>query len=370
MHLQELKLSNFKNYENQALVLSTKLNCFVGENGMGKTNLLDAIHYLCMCKSHFSLPDRQVVRHGEVFFRIEGVLQRLEKKERVVCKFAPKIKKVIERNKVPYKRLADHIGLFPMIMITPDDTLLITEGSENRRQFIDVLLVQLDSNYLNCLMAYNKILQQRNAFLKSFKHPLDVNFELLEIYNQQLLAPANYIHQERQEIITKLKPIFQTYYKIISGDKEQVDLTYISQLTEQTLEDLLVQSQEKDTWLQRTTKGVHKDDLKLLINDYPVKKFASQGQLKSYLLALKLAQYELLRQESNVAPLVLLDDIFDKLDKKRVQQLLELLLERDFGQIFITDTHENRIAQIVTGLGTDFKQFQVSNGVASEVVNL
>lgn len=370
MHLQELKLSNFKNYENQALQFSTKLNCFVGENGMGKTNLLDAIHYLCMCKSHFSLPDRQVVRHGEDFFRVEGVLERVEKKELVVCKYAPKIKKVIERNKVAYKRLADHIGLFPMIMITPDDTLLITEGSENRRQFIDVLLVQLDANYLHHLMTYNKILQQRNAFLKSFKHPLEVNFELLEIYSQQLLTPANYIHQERQQIITKLKPIFQTYYKIISGDKEQVDLTYLSQLSEQKLEDLLAQSQEKDTWLQRTTKGVHKDDLKLLINDYPVKKFASQGQLKSYLLALKLAQYELLRQESSVAPLVLLDDIFDKLDKKRVQQLLELLLERDFGQIFITDTHENRIAQIVTGLGTDFKQFYVSGGVASEAVNL
>ncbi|WP_052597078.1 DNA replication/repair protein RecF [Aureispira sp. CCB-QB1] len=370
MHLQELTLSNFKNYDNQVLQLSTKLNCFVGENGMGKTNLLDAIHYLCMCKSHFSLPDRQVVRHGEDFFRIEGYLERGEKREQVVCKYAPKIKKVMERNKVTYKRLADHIGLFPMIMITPDDTLLITEGSENRRQFVDVLLVQLDANYLNHLMVYNKVLQQRNAFLKSFKHPLDINFELLEIYNQQLLIPANYIYQERQKIIAKLKPIFQTYYKIISGDKEQVDLSYHSQLSEQKLERLFAESQEKDTWLQRTTKGIHKDDLKLLINDYPVKKFASQGQLKSYLLALKLAQYELLRQESDVAPLVLLDDIFDKLDKKRVQQLLELLLERDFGQIFITDTHENRIAKIVTGLGTDFKQFHVSNGMASEMVRL
>ncbi|BDS12036.1 DNA replication/repair protein RecF [Aureispira anguillae] len=367
MYLQGLKLTNFKNYECQTIDLSAKLNCFVGENGVGKTNLLDAIHYLCMCKSHFSLPDKQVIRHQEDFFRLEGVFQRNQKKESIVCKYAPKIRKVIERNKLAYKRFADHIGLLPMIMITPDDTLLITEGSENRRQFIDVLLVQLDAIYLEHLMTYNKILQQRNAFLKSFKHPLEVNYELLEIYSQQLLKPAQYIHEKRQQIIGQLKPIFQTYYKAISGDKEQVDLKYQSQLLECSFADLLQESQEKDTWLQRTTKGIHKDDLKLLINGYPVKKFASQGQLKSYLLALKLAQYELLRQESEVAPLVLLDDIFDKLDKKRVQQLLELLLERDFGQIFITDTHENRIVEIVSGLGTDYKQFQVNNGVATEM---
>lgn len=370
MHLERLQLTNFKNYESQQLSLSSKLNCFVGENGMGKTNLLDAIHYLCMCKGHFNLPDKQVIRHGEDFFRLEGKFQRKNKKETVVCKYSPKTRKVIERNKVAYKRLADHIGRFPMIMITPDDTLLITEGSENRRQFIDVLLVQLDAIYLQHLMTYNKVLQQRNAFLKSFKHPLEVNFDLLAIYSQQLLVPANYIHQKRQEIITLLKPIFQNYYKVISGDKEQVNLAYHSQLSQDSFTSLLEESQEKDTWLQRTTKGVHKDDLKLLINDYPVKKFASQGQLKSYLLALKLAQYELLRQESAVAPLVLLDDIFDKLDKKRVQHLLTLLLEKDFGQIFITDTHENRIAEIVSGLGTDFKQFHVSNGMASEMMEV
>jgi DNA replication and repair protein RecF len=263
---------------------------------------------------------------------------------------------------VAYARLADHIGFLPVIMIAPDDTLLITEGSENRRQFLDILLVQLDAKYLQQLMNYNKVLQQRNAYLKSFKHPSELDATLLEIYNQQLLEPAQYIHQQRQAIVNRLIPIFQQYYKVISGNQEQVELLYYSQLTEQTLAELLVESQEKDAWLQRTTKGIHKDDLKLFINGYAVKKFASQGQLKSYLLALKLAQYELLRQEADLAPLLLLDDIFDKLDNKRVEQLLTLLLERDFGQVFITDTHESRVARIIEGLQADFKQFVIANG--------
>lgn len=366
MHLHRLHLVHFKNYDQQELSLSPQLNCFVGENGMGKTNLLDAIHYLCMCKSHFSLPDRQVVQHGADFFRIEGDFERAGQEEEVVCTYAPRLRKTLLRNKVPYKRLADHIGFLPLIMIAPDDTLLITEGSENRRQFLDVLLVQLDPTYLRQLMTYNKVLQQRNAYLKSTKHPLEVDTALLEIYNQQLLAPAQYIYQQRQQIVARLMPVFQQYYKVISGDREQVTLLYQSQLTEQNLLQLLTESQEKDAWLQRTTKGIHKDDLKLLINNYAVKKFASQGQLKSYLLALKLAQYELLRQEVELSPLLLLDDIFDKLDNKRVEQLLTLLLERDFGQIFLTDTHESRIVRIIEGLQADFKQFVVEDGGVRE----
>lgn len=362
MHLARLKLVQFKNYAQQELTLSPRLNCFVGDNGMGKTNLLDAIHYLCMCKSHFSLPDRQVMQHSADFFRIEGDFERAQKKEAMVCTYTPRARKTVSRNKVAYARLADHIGFLPLIMIAPDDTLLITDGSENRRQFLDILLVQLDATYLQQLMTYNKVLQQRNAYLKSFKHPSELDPTLLEIYNQQLLEPAQYIHQQRQAIVARLTPVFQQYYKVISGDQEQVALLYHSQLTEQNLAELLLESQEKDTWLQRTTKGIHKDDLKLFINDYAVKKFASQGQLKSYLLALKLAQYELLRQEAALAPLLLLDDIFDKLDNKRVEQLLALLLERDFGQVFITDTHQHRVARIIEGLQADFKQFVIADG--------
>lgn len=369
MYLHRLHLVHFKNYNQQELFLSPQLNCFVGENGMGKTNLLDAIHYLCMCKSHFKLSDRQVVQHGADFFRIEGDFQRAGKQEAIACTYAPRQRKTLLKNKVPYARLADHIGFLPLIMIAPDDTLLITEGSENRRQFLDVLLVQLNAIYLQQLMTYNKVLQQRNAYLKSCKHPSEVEGALLEVYNQQLLAPAQYIHQQRQQVVQQLSPIFQEYYKVISGDKEQVEISYQSQLKEQTLVELWAESQEKDAWLQRTTKGIHKDDLQLVINAYPVKKFASQGQLKSYLLALKLAQYELLRQEVELPPLLLLDDIFDKLDNKRVEQLLTLLLERDFGQVFLTDTHEHRIARIVESLQADFKQFLVEEGRVKEDKN-
>ena len=366
MHLAALHLVHFKNYTTQKLELSPQLNCFVGDNGMGKTNLLDAIHYLCMCKSHFGLLDRQVVQHEADFFRIEGQFERADRQETIVCTYAPKARKTLSRNRVPYTRLADHVGLLPLIMIAPDDTLLITGGSEHRRQFLDILLVQYDPTYLRQRMAYNKVLQQRNAFLKSFRHPSEIDTTLLEVYNRQLLGPAAYLHQQRAAMVERLIPLFQTYYKVISGDKEQVDLHYQSQLNEGDLAHLFAESQEKDLWLQRTTKGIHKDELKLLINGHAVKKFASQGQLKSYLLALKLAQYELLRQHCALSPILLLDDIFDKLDRKRVEQLLQLLIEREFGQIFLTDTHQDRVATIVQCLNAPFKQFKVGQGTLVE----
>lgn len=363
MHLQTLKLTQFKNYENQTFDFSEQLNCLVGKNGMGKTNILDAIHYLCLCKSHFSIPDRLIVKHEEAFFRIEGIFRK-DKKEQIVCKY-DKRKKVIERNKVTYTKLAEHIGLLPVIMITPDDTLLITEGSENRRRFMDLLLVQSDAQYLLHLMNYNKLLQQRNAFLKQHAHPQDIDLTLLAIYDKQMIVPAAYIHTKRKQFCAKLQPIFKEYYQMIAGANEQVDFSYQSPLAANSLQELFEQSREKDSWLQRTTQGVHKDDMKLSIDGYAVKKFASQGQLKSYLLALKLGQYELLRQEIGAAPLLLLDDIFDKLDSSRVQHLLQLLIQKKFGQLFITDTHPDRIAAIATQLGSSYKQFAIEQGTAS-----
>lgn len=362
MHLKQLKLHNFKNYDTQSLEFSPKLNCLVGANGMGKTNLLDAIHYLCMCKSHFSVPDRQIIRHEETFFRLDGLFSRKEKKEQIVCKYQPRQKKLFERNKVVYQRLSEHIGLLPLVIIAPDDTQLIMEGSEARRQFIDFTIVQLDSNYLEQLLIYNKVVEQRNAFLKSYENPAKIDLKLLEVYDQQLLAPATYIHQQRKEILTSFKPLFQEYYATISGDKEQVDFEYSSQLKEHSLDKLLIEAREKDRWSQRTTKGIHKDDLKLLINDFPVKRFASQGQLKSYLLALKLAQYNLIQQKNEVSPILLLDDIFDKLDKNRVKQLLSLLMEEQFGQVFITDTHQQRVEEITKEIGGEYLQFEVIDG--------
>jgi DNA replication and repair protein RecF len=366
MFLETIKLTYFKNYENQTFDFSEQLNCLVGKNGMGKTNVLDAIYYLCLCKSHFSIPDRLIIKHQQDFFRLEGTFRK-DKKEQIVCKY-DKRKKVIERNKVAYARLAEHIGLLPVIMITPDDTLLITEGSENRRRFMDLLLVQSNPQYLTYLMEYNKLLHQRNAFLKQYKHPNDIDAALLEIYDAQMIAPATYIHQQRHQFCQQLQPIFKSYYQAIAGANEPVNFVYQSQLSENSLPELFLASREKDSWLQRTTKGIHKDDMKLTIDGYPVKKFASQGQLKSYLLALKLGQYELLRQEIGSAPLLLLDDIFDKLDRSRVQHLLQLLIEKKFGQLFITDTHPDRIAAIAAQLGSNFKQFDIQKGVATNLV--
>lgn len=366
MYLSKLQLSNFKNCATATLEFSKKMNCFVGENGMGKTNLLDAIHYLCTCKSHFATPDKLTTKHGEFFFRLEGKFKRLGRRYQIVCKYdKQKQKKVMEANRVAYQRLADHVGLFPLVMIAPNDTRLILEGSENRRQFLDFLIVQIDARYLRQLMVYNKLLKQRNASLKQLDNPSDINFSLLEIYRQQMQAPAQYIYQKRREITTTFKPIFQQSYKAIAADKEQVDFRYASQLQKHSLGELFEEAQERDRLLQRTTKGIHKDDLKLTINGYPLKQFASQGQLKSYLLALKLAQYELIRQKNEVTPILLLDDIFDKLDKNRVQQLLKLLMEYQSGQIFITDTHEQRIGAIAEHLKTDYKQFKIIQGQVS-----
>lgn len=367
MHLQQLKLTHFKNYESVTLDCSPRLNAFVGLNGMGKTNLLDAIYYLCMCKSQFSSTDRDVIQHKADFFRIEGLFIKEEKKEKIVAKVIPRKRKDIERNGVIYNRLSEHVGLLPVVFIAPDDTYIALEGSEERRRFVDNTLSQLDKHYLQHLITYNKVLKQRNAALKTFATDRYFDAALLTVYDQQLLEPAQFIHKQRVAWAESFRPIFQDYYQTISKKSETVDCIYKSKLKEHALADLLKENQEKDRILQRTTTGIHKDELSFTINDYPLKRFASQGQLKSFVLALKLAQYEMLRKDKNLRPLMLLDDIFDKLDRQRVKQLLSLILERDFGQIFITDTHESRVAEIVQGMGTDYKLFKI---VGAQVFNL
>lgn len=368
MHLQALKVTNFKNYESQTLVLSEHLNCFVGQNGMGKTNLLDAIYYLCMCKSHFKTSDKHIMRHGADFFRIEGnfINQQAEEKptvDKVIAKVQPRKRKDFERNQAVYDKLADHIGRFPVVMIAPDDTLMAMEGSEERRRFLDNTLCQLDNQYLIHLMHYNKVLSQRNKLLKLFAETRNFDEILVQSYDIQLIPAANYIHKKRQEWMTDFEPIFKDYYGQISGKREEVNCIYQSKLLTTDFETLLNDTLEKDRILQRTTTGVHKDDLKFVFNGVPVKQFASQGQLKSYILALKLAQYELLRQQKQIAPILLLDDIFDKLDENRVKQLLELLIQKkEFGQVFITDTHENRVVQIVERFDMDYQKFVVEEG--------
>jgi DNA replication and repair protein RecF len=363
MSFSQLKLTNFKNYRAQTFDLSPRLNCFVGMNGMGKTNVLDAIYYLSVCKSFFNLSDAFLTLHGEDFFRLEASpTSKGWSGGGLVAKVQSRKLKVFEYNGVPYEKLSDHIGRFPVVMIAPDDTLLATEGSEERRRYLDLTLSQVDRMYLEQVMLYNKVLQQRNAALKQFAQFGQYDKNLIDIYNRQLLAPAAYIHEKRSALMAQLQPIFQDYYRVISGDREQVLCTYESALNTMDFPTLLLNAQEKDRILQRTTTGIHKDDLLFSFDGTPVKRFASQGQLKSFVLAMKLTQYELLRQTTDRKPMLLLDDIFDKLDAKRVEHLVGLLLERDFGQIFITDTHESRIADIIKGFNMEYKLFVIEDG--------
>lgn len=366
-YLDQLTLTNFKNYEQQTISCSPRFNGFVGLNGMGKTNLLDAIYYLCMAKSNFWVPDSGLVRHEADFFRLEGRFTLGEKTERIVAKIQPRKKKVLERNGVPYEKLSEHIGLMPVVFMGPDDTLLISEGSDMRRRFLNNTLSQIDHHYLGQLIIYNRLLQQRNSLLKKWGEEGGYDPDLLQVYDQQMLDPARYIHEQRQAFTGRMVPAFQAMQQRISGQQEEVGLEYQSQLREKPLEAWWQEQADKDRYLQRTNAGIHKDDLKCTIRSYPLKKYASQGQLKSYVLALKLTQYQLLSDQTEEPPLMLLDDIFDKLDARRVGQLLELLIEESFGQVFITDTHEERIASIISNLNTTFRRFRIRHGEAEKL---
>lgn len=372
MYLEKLILTHFKNYESQSFNFCEHINCFVGLNGTGKTNLLDAVYYLCMCKSYFLPSDSDVILRGSDFMRLEGHFIRHNKTEKIVAKVQARKKKIIERNGVVYNALSEHIGLLPVVLFAPDDTLLAKEGSEERRRFIDTALSQIDNQYLINLIFYNKILEQRNALLKKKDtntpintpqkgtHPEDIE-PLLSIYDNQMSEPARYIYEKRKEFIEHFIPIFNTIYNTISGGREVVKILYQSPLIENSLTQLLRKSREKDRILQRTTMGIHKDDFLFDIDDKPLKRFGSQGQLKSFVIALKLAQFEILRGVKNEVPILLLDDIFDKLDDTRVENLLQLIVNQSFGQVFISDTHEDRINQIVQKLNITYKIFNIHN---------
>ena len=364
LHLRRLILTNFKNYEKQVIDCSPDINGYVGLNGMGKTNLLDAIYYLCMGRSYFRFTDLNLVRHGEDFFRLEGLFSIEERAEKIVAKVGKGRKKVLERGDVPYQRLSEHIGLLPVVIITPDDTSIVNEGSEERRRFVDNTHSPLDPIYLRHLITYNKVLKQRNSALKQMAANNRYVPDLLSVYDEQLLAPAAYIHEQRQSFTVDFEPELRRLHFVISGEREQVTCRYKSQLLEEELSTLLQQRREKDRILQRTTAGIHRDDWVFEIEERPLKKFASQGQLKSFVLALKLTQYNWLKKEKKSSPLLLLDDIFDKLDHQRVQHLLELLTQGEYGQVFITDTAQDRLSKILSNLKTQYLQFVIFNGTA------
>lgn len=367
MYLQNLNIANFKNYGEALADFSPKINCFTGDNGTGKTNLLDAIHYLSFCKSYFNPVDTQNIRHGEHFFSIHGIFVRNgDSTDKVSCIQKSGERKLFKLNDKTYDRLADHIGAFPLVMISPYDRDLINEGSEIRRKLIDSVISQFDRVYLDDLINYNKALQQRNSLLKQF---YDRNFfdpSMLEIWDEQLSRLGTGIYARRKQFIDRFIPIFQKYFDFISEGRESVSIEYESQLHDADPAGLLAAALDKDRVLKYTTAGIHKDDLKFNIFDYPVKKFGSQGQQKSFVIAIKLAQFDYTREEKGYKPILLFDDIFDKLDENRVQQLVKLVSENNFGQVFITDTQRSRIENVFKVIDIDHMIFNVTDGELSE----
>lgn len=375
MFLKHLQLYNFKNYTENSFTFSERINCFIGDNGEGKTNVLDAIHYLSFTKSYFNLLDNQNIKHGEDFFAIHGKFVKKQADqddkdtgsglEEVSCIQRRNAKKQFRMNGKDYDRLADHIGEFPLVMVSPYDSDLINEGSDIRRKYIDSVISQFDRMYLDDLLTYNKALIQRNALLKHFSEKRYYDQAAIEIYLKQMEEPAARIFAKRTEFLKGFIPVFRQYFDIISGGKEIVHIGYYSDLSEMTLSEIFLKNKDRDQVMRYTTGGIHKDDLDFMIGDnFPVRKFGSQGQQKSFLIALKLAQFEYTRNVKGYKPILLFDDIFDKLDFNRVSSLINLVGENSFGQVFITDTQPERINLIFKNTEQDHLIFRVSNGTA------
>ena len=359
MFIKNLKLFNFKNHSEKSFDFSPEINCFVGNNGAGKTNILDALHYLSMAKSFLGNLDAQNILHESDFFAIEAEIQGEEKNDIIKVQLPKEGKKIIKKNDKTYERIADHIGFLPSVMISPYDSNLISDGSESRRKFLDAMISQTDSDYLFALIQYQKTLQQRNALLKYFAKNRTFDLDSLEIYNEPLTKFGTQIFEKRQRFVASILPTIQHFYEIISKGNEKVTVIYESNLNEQNFEEILSENLEKDRVLTYTSRGIHKDDLRFEMNGNLIKKFGSQGQQKSFLIALKLAQIKRIKDITNKNPILLLDDIFDKLDDNRVSQLIELVNQQNFGQIFITDTHRERTEYVVKRINEESKIFQI-----------
>jgi DNA replication and repair protein RecF len=371
MFLRHLSLVNFKNYAEFESGFSPKVNCFVGDNGMGKTNLLDAIHYLSFCKSFFNPIDSQNIRHNEGFFVIQGHFEKWGEETEVYCGIKRHHKKVFKRNKKEYDRLSEHIGQFPLVMISPSDTELIHGSSELRRKFLDGIISQYDKFYLDKLIEYNQALRQRNALLKNFAESRTFDSESIGIWDEQLSLHGSAISERRLAFLTEFIPLFNEHYRFISdsatGSREEVALEYRDSLNGRDLKTGLMTSLARDRSLQHTTVGPHKDDLDFTLGGHSLKKFASQGQQKSYLLALKLAQFEFIKTQKKTSPLLLLDDVYDKLDESRFTRLLELVSGEKFGQVFITDTHPARMNELLNQKQIEHRIFVIGQQEAESI---
>jgi DNA replication and repair protein RecF len=365
MILKRISILNYKNLEQVELDFSPKMNCFIGQNGMGKTNLLDAVYYLSFCKSATNPIDSQNMMHHQDFFVIQGFYETQSGDiEEIYCGMKRRQKKLFKRNKKEYTRLSDHIGFIPLVMVSPSDSELISGGSEERRRFMDVVISQYDKEYLEALIRYNKALQQRNTLLKNEQ---GFDEELIEVWEEMMAASGEVVYRKRCAFIEEFIPIFQTFYSQISQNKEEVGLVYESHAQQGNLLQLLKESRQRDQIMGYSLKGIHKDDLLMQLGDYPIKKEGSQGQNKTYLIALKLAQFDFLRRTgSHTTPLLLLDDIFDKLDASRVEQIVKLVAGDKFGQIFITDTNRDHLDKIMQKIEGEYKVFSVEDGAIHE----
>ena len=359
MFLKAISLLNYKNIESADFEFDPRINCFVGNNGVGKTNVLDSIYHLAFGRSYFNPITSQNINHEAEFFVIDGQFEKKQREEHIVVSAKRGQKKVIKRNGKPYEKFSEHIGFIPTVIISPADSDLIIEGSETRRKFLDSVISQNDSSYLNSLISYGKILSQRNSLLKYFAANRTFDNETLEIYDMQLSELGSGIFQKRKAFLETFIPIFLKRYAYISNEQEPVDIVYKSQLAEAPLSQLFKENLQKDMALQYSSVGTHKDDLHFEIAGHPIKKFGSQGQQKSFLVALKLAQFDFIKTLSGVNPILLLDDIFDKLDESRVAHIVEMVTTSQLGQLFISDTHAERTESVVKSTDQSYKIFRL-----------
>lgn len=347
MYLRNLSLLNYKNIAEANYEFDPKINCFTGKNGVGKTNVLDAIYHLAYGKSYFNPLAVQNIKHDEDFFVIDGIFEKEGRKEQIACSLKRGMKKVLKRNGKIYDKFSEHIGFIPLVIISPSDNDLIVEGSETRRKFIDTVISQQDSSYLQELINYQKVVAQRNALLKYFALNHKFDKDTLSIYNEQLDGLGHALFEKRKQFLEDFIPIFNKHHQQITNSAEDVSLVYDSQLHAKRLLMLFDDNLQRDRVLQYTSVGIHKDDLLFEIDGHPIKKFGSQGQQKSFLIALKLAQFEFIKKQSGVLPILLFDDIFDKLDETRVSKIVQMIDDKVFGQIFISDTHSERTEAII-----------------------
>ena len=366
MYLQKLTVLNFKNYEELSLEFNRRVNVFVGRNGSGKTNLLDAIHYLSLTKSAFSVTDNQCIKISENFFMIKGAYRKGDADFELVASAQSGNKKVFRENQIDYDKLSNHIGKYPVVLIAPDDSDLVREGSEIRRKFFDSLISQLDSEYLEVLILYNLALKQRGSLLKLFADSGRVDFLALESYDRLLAQHGTVLFKKRKDFIETFIPLFRKYYEILVDGAEVASIEYSTGLSEMSFDDGLKKNQQRDLFLQRSNFGVHRDDFLMTLKGEELKKFGSQGQQKSFVIALKLAQFEVLESKKGFAPLLLLDDIFDKLDDFRINKLLEII-SRSFGQLFITDARPDRTSGLLSRVGVEATIFTIESGTITKI---